>query len=288
MSDLFASFEEVPVDEKKRGIPGATILKGHATALATQIMGKIPMADAEGDAEFLELIKASQTSVQALDDLIKKECGETLVIEDIAQFNEEEVHKLLKSNQSNRSRRKNMPMTQSNYMEYLTAAVAEWILRESCGITKNANPFGGGRKALEINDETLAELAADPDALGRAIRNIQSKKSTYKAKHQDQPNWEQDPEYLEILSQLEKLKALRTTVPAGRKGVSIKKALQFIFDGVDETENLHKEECVAIINACRDLAKGVYPAEFLDMVEAKNAAEAAKAEAEESVYTEEL
>ena len=283
MSELFAAIEELDVEEKKRGIPGATILKGAATVLATQIMGKIP----EGDAEFLELVKESQTSTAALDKLVKQECGEALVNEEVKQFGEEEVQKLLKSNQSNRSRRKNMPMTQPNYMEYLTAACAEWILRMSCNITKNSNPFGTGRKALEINDETLAELANDPDALGRAIRNFQSKKSTYKAKNQDRPDWEQDTEYVEIIETLEKLKALRTTVPAGRKGVSIKKALQFIFDGVDATENLHKEESMQIIDACRDLAKGVYPQEFLDMVEAQNAAKAAEAvEDEESVYVE--
>ena len=283
MSDLFASIEELPIDEKKRGIPGATILKGHATSLATTIMGKIP----QGDAEFLEQVKASQSSVQALDDLVKQQCGTALVIEEIAQFNEEEAQKLLKSNQSNRSRRKNLPMTQQNYMEYLIAACAEWIVRESCGITKNANPFGAGRKALEINDETLAQLADDPDALGRAIRNLQSKKSTFKAKHQDQPDWEKDPEYVELINQLETLKSMRSTIPAGRKGVSIKKALQFIFDGVDETANLHQQECVDIINACRDLAKGIYPAEFLDMVEAQNAAKQAEAEADmDSVYAE--
>lgn len=279
MSDLFAAVEEVEVDEKKRGIPGATILKGAATVLATQIMGKIP----QGDADFIALVKESQTSTQALDDLVKQECGEALVNAEVAQFGEEEVAKLLKSNQSNRSRRKNMPMTQPNYIEYLTAACAEWIIRESCGITKNANPFGGGRTAMVINDETIAKLADDQEALGKAIRNLQSKKSTYKAKHQDKPEWENDAEYVEILEQLEKLKAVRQTVPAGRKGVSIKKALQFIFDGVDETANLHQQECIEIIEACRNLANGVYPAEFMDMVEAKTA-EAAKEE--ESVYTE--
>lgn len=283
MSELFAAVEELPVEEGKRGIPGATILKSAATVLATQIMGKIPTASANGDEEFLQLVKESQTSVAALDELVKQECGEALVNEDVKNFGEEEVAKLLKSNQSNRSRRKNMPMTQPNYMEYLTAACAEWILRESCGIVKNANPFGGGRNAIVINDETIAQLAEDQDALGRAIRNWQSKKSTYKAKHQDRDGWEQDAEYVEILDQLEKLKAVRTTQPAGRKGVSIKKALQFIFDGVDATENLHKEESMAIIEACRNLAKGVYPAEFMDMVEAQATANEA-----ESVYTEEL
>lgn len=285
MSELFAAVEEVPAEEGKRGIPGATILKSAATVLATQIMGKIPQASANGDEEFLQLIKDSQTSVAALDTLVKQECGEALVNDEVKHFGEEEVAKLLKSNQSNRSRRKNMPMTQPNYMEYLTAACAEWILRESCGITKNANPFGGGRQAMVINDETIAQLADDQDALGKAIRNLQSKKSTYKAKHQDQENWEQDAEYVEILDQLEKLKAVRTTMPAGRKGMSIKKALQFIFDGVDETENLHKEESMQIIEACRNLAKGVYPAEFVDMIEAQQAAKEADAE---SVYNEEL
>lgn len=281
MSELFAAIEETPVEEGKRGIPGAAILKSYATQLATGIMSKIPTASENGDEEFLNLVKESQSSVQALDTLVKQECGEALVHEDVKNFGEEEVAKLLKSNQSNRSRRKNMPMTQPNYMEYLTAACAEWILRESCGITKNANPFGGGRQALVINDETLAQLAEDQDALGRAIRNQQSKKSTYKAKHQDREGWEQDADYIEILETLEKLKAIRTTQPAGRKGMSLKKALQFIFDGVDETENLHKEESMEIIEACRNLSKGVYPAEFIDMIEAKNAAKA-----DESVYNE--
>ena len=283
MSELFAAIEEAPAEEGKRGIPGAAILKSYATQLATGIMGKIPTASATGDEEFLNLVKESQTSVQALDTLVKQECGEALVHEDVKNFGEEEVAKLLKSNQSNRSRRKNMPMTQPNYMEYLTAACAEWILRESCGITKNANPFGTGRTALVINDETLAQLAEDQEALGRAIRNQQSKKSTYKAKHQDCEGWEQDAEYVEILDTLEKLKAIRTTQPAGRKGMSIKKALQFIFDGVDATENLHKEESMQIIDACRNLAKGIYPSEFVDMIEAKNAAEV-----DESVYSDEL
>ena len=46
MSDLFAAVEEVPAEEGKRGIPGATILKSAATVLATQIMGKISTASA--------------------------------------------------------------------------------------------------------------------------------------------------------------------------------------------------------------------------------------------------
>ena len=301
MSDLFMSVEEVPVEEgTRRGIPGGTLVKAYATELATKIMGKIPQASANGDEEFLLKVKDSQTSVAALDDLVKSECGEALVHEDVKEFGEDEVAKLLKSNQSNRSRRKNMPMTQANYMEYLTAACAEWILRESCGITKSANPFGGqGRQAMVINDETLAMLENDQEALGRAIRNQQSKKSTYKAKHQDKEGWEEAEEYQEILATLEKLKAIRTTQPAGRKGVSIKKALQFIFDGVDETQNLHREQSMEIIEACRNLAKGVYPSEYIDMVEAKQAAkEAAEAEAaaaeavsvdeDDSVYSEEL
>jgi len=284
MSELFAAVVEGEVEEGKRGIPGAAILKSAATVLATKIMGKIPEASANGDEAFLEQIKASQSSVQALDTLVKQECGEALVNEEVKHFGEEEVKKLLKSNQSNRSRRKNMPMTQANYMEYLTAACAEWILRESCDIAKNSNPFGSGRQAMVINDETLAQLAEDQEALGRAIRNQQSKKSTYKAKNQDREGWEQDQEYQDILEQLEKLKAIRTTQPAGRKGVSIKKALQFIFDGVDATENLHREESIEIIEACRNLAKGIYPAEFMDMLELKAAQEVQ----EESVYTEEL
>lgn len=276
MSDLFAA-PEVEVTESKRGLPGSALVKATATALAGKIMAKIP----QGDEQYLALIKASQTSTAAMDDLVKQECGSDLNIESVAQFDHEEAAKILKSNQSNRSRRKNMAMTQSNYVELLTAAIAEHIIRESCDMHKSATGFGGGvRQSIEINEETVAQLANDQEALGKAIRNIQSKKSTYKAKNADR-DYENDEAWLQLLEQERMLKAARKTTPAGRKGVSIKKALQFIFDGVGNTAELGKDESHAIIEACRELSRGVYPQAFMDMISEQQAvAVAAATEAE--------
>lgn len=262
---------ELEVAEAKRGLPGATIVKQVAVPLASAIMAKIP----QGDEDYLNLIKASQTSTTALDNLVKQECGDALYNEDVAQFDANEAKKLLKSNQSNRSRRKHMAMTQSNYVELLTAAVAEQVIRTSCDMHKSAGAFGGiTRQSLEINEETVAALAKDQDALGRAIRNVQSKKSTYKAKHADH-DYEQDDEWKELLAQEALLKGARITVPAGRKGVSIKKALQFIFDGISEVDSLGKDESHSLLQACLDLSRGVYPDGFMEIVAQRNAAEAA-------------
>lgn len=275
---------EAAITKSKRGVPGAQLVKQIAMGMASQIMAKIP----QGDDEFLSKVKASQTSTAALDELVKQECGDALNNEQVATFDHEEAQKILKSNQSNRSRRKNMAMTQANYVELLTAAIAEWVVRTSCDMQKSAMAFGGvSRQSMEINEATVAELAKDQEALGRAIRNIQSKKSTYKAKHADE-DYEQDEAWQQLLAQETMLKAVRVTTPAGRKGVSIKKALQFIFDGVGETESLGKDESHQIIEACRNLSKGVYPQEFMDIVTDRNLQAAAEqaAEISDDVYSE--
>lgn len=283
MSELFETPEVTEAAEGKRSIPGATLVKNYAIAMASEIMGKLPTADAD----FVEKVKETQTNTAAMDEFVKEQCGDRLVHEDVKEFSPEEIKKILKSNQSNRSRRKSMAMTQSNYVEMLTSAIAEWIVRESCDIKKSAGGFGAGRTAMTINEETVAQLAEDQEALGRAIRNIQSKKSTYKAKHADH-DYEQDPEWQELLEQEAMLKAVRTTTPGGHrtKGLSLKKALQFIFDGVGEIDTLGKDESHAILTACKELSEGKYPDAYVDMVAAKAAAEAEATIEEADVYAE--
>lgn len=277
---------EAEVTETKRGIPGAQLVKQHAIVMATELMAKIP----SGDDEFLSQIKESQTSTSALDKLVQSEFGERLIVDGVADFDHEEVQKLLKSFQSNRSRRKNMAMTQANYVELLTAAISEWIVRTSCGLGKSSVPFGGARAAaLEINEDTVAALAQDQAALGKAIRNVQSKKSTFKAKHAD-VDYEDDPAWQELLRQEAMLKGARVnrTGTGSRRGLSVKKALQYIFDGVAETDALGKDESHQIIEACRNLADGVYPEGFIALVAELNAQkaveEAAEVPASDDVY----
>lgn len=273
-------FDPIVADEESTGsraLPGAALVKQLATSMATEIMGKIP----QGDDEFLSEVKASQSSTAAMDDLVLKYCGENLKNDEIAQLDAEDAKKILKSNQSSRSRRKNMAMTQANYVELLISAIAENIVRESCNMHKSANPFGeGARRAMEITPETVAELANDPEALGKAIRNIQSKKSTFKAKHADE-DYENSDEWQKLLADEALLKEARAAVaPTGtnRRGLSMKKALQYVFDGIEDVSTLGKDESHSILQMCLDLSKGKYPEAFINMVAQNNAQEALDAQ----------
>lgn len=273
-------FDPIVADEESTGsraLPGAALVKQLATSMATEIMGKIP----QGDDEFLSEVKASQSSTAAMDDLVLKYCGENLRNDEIAQLDAEDAKKILKSNQSSRSRRKNMAMTQANYVELLISAIAENIVRESCNMHKSANPFGeGARRAMEITPETVAELANDPEALGKAIRNIQSKKSTFKAKHADE-DYESSDEWQKLLTDEALLKEARAAVaPTGtnRRGLSMKKALQYVFDGIEDVSTLGKDESHSILQMCLDLSKGKYPEAFINMVAQNNAQEALDAQ----------
>ena len=149
-------FDPIVASEESTGsraLPGAALVQQLDTSMATEIMGKIP----QGDDEFLSEVKASQSSTAAMDDLVIKYCGEGLKNDEIAQLDTEDAKKILKSNQSSRSRRKNMAMTQANYVELLISAIAENIVRESCNMHKSANPFGeNARRAMEITPETVA------------------------------------------------------------------------------------------------------------------------------------
>lgn len=286
MSDLFTT-PEATESTKSRALPGSAYVKQIATSMATQVMAKIP----EGDAAFLQTIKDSQTNASVMDTMIQDLFGETLHNDTVAEFDHDEAAKILKSNQSNRSRRKNLPMTQSNYVEMLAAAIAETIIRESCDMHKSASPFGGARRSsVEITPESAAELGKDQDALGRAIRNIQSKKSTYKAKNADR-DYVDDPEWQKLLEQEALLKAQRIAGHGGnRKGMTVKRALQYIFDGVEDVSILGKEESHSILQQCLDLAKGVYPEGFEDMIAAKLAEDKSEADADptadDGVYAE--
>lgn len=273
-------FDPIVASEESTGsraLPGAALVKQLATSMATEIMGKIP----QGDDEFLSEVKASQSSTAAMDDLVIKYCGEGLKNDEIAQLDTEDAKKILKSNQSSRSRRKNMAMTQANYVELLISAIAENIVRESCNMHKSANPFGeNARRAMEITPETVAELANDPEALGKAIRNIQSKKSTYKAKHADE-DYENSDDWQKLLADEALLKEARAAVAptgTGRRGLSMKKALQYIFDGIEDVSTLGKDESHSILQMCLELSKGKYPEAFINMVAQDNAQEALDAQ----------
>lgn len=162
---------------------------------------------AEADAEkYQQLIIDSQKSHDVMDRLINELYDLTTVdIEFLKTESEEVLDKMIKSQQSKRSRTKRKEMTFENYLTMLTGAVAENLLRIAANKPKTA---GGGarRTSVRYTDEELEMFKSNPEALRRAIRNVQSKKSIYRAKSDFDPESERWKELLAVEAQL---KAIR-------------------------------------------------------------------------------
>ncbi len=162
-----------------RGLAGTANL----TLLASNIATSIIKTMEENIAEYNDRIKLSTSDSKELDKIID-ELGE--INPDDAQFlmelDEATIDGMLKSQQSKRSRSKSKAMTLDNYRTYMTAAVAENIIRT---VTGKAKTYVGARTSLGTIDYTIEQLemlGADQDALRKEIRNVQSKKSIMKSK----------------------------------------------------------------------------------------------------------
>lgn len=116
------------------------------------------------------------------------------------------IDKMIKSQQSKRSRAKSKAMTQDNYNTLMTGAIAENLLRISSGKEKQGVGFSSGTKAVSYDDATLESYKTDKEKLNKEIRNIQSKKSIMKSK----ANFDEKSEaYQNLLEAEALLKGLR-------------------------------------------------------------------------------
>jgi len=173
-----------------------------STDIAREIL-KIAEADVE---KYQQVIVDSMQSHDAMDQLIKDTYDLTTVdIEFLKAESEEVLDRMIKSQQSKRSRAKSREMTLENYLTMLTGAVAENLLRIAANKPKSAG--GGARRGtVTYSEEELEAFKNDPEALKRAIRNVQSKKSIYKSK----ADWDPESErWQELLKAEEQLKAIR-------------------------------------------------------------------------------
>jgi len=93
-----------------------------------------------------------------------------------------------------------------NYITMLTGAVAEGLLRIAANKPKSVGGGGARRSSVRYSEEELEAFKNDPEALKRAIRNVQSKKSIDKSKADWNPESERWQELLKTEAQL---KAIR-------------------------------------------------------------------------------
>ena len=181
-----------------------------STANLTRISADIAreiLKRAEADVEkYQTKIVESQQSHDAMDQLINETYDLTTVDIDFLKAESEEVlDRMIKSQQSKRSRAKSKEMTLDNYITMLTGAVAENLLRIVANKPKSAG--GGARRGtVRYTEEELEAFKNDPEALKRALRNVQSKKSIAKSKADWDPESERWQELLEVEAAL---KAIR-------------------------------------------------------------------------------
>ena len=115
------------------------------------------------------------------------------------------VDRMIKSQQSKRSRSKSKALTEQVFTAMLVGAICENVLRAMYDKEKGHTFATNG--ANTFTDEEYEALANDQEALARAIRNFQSKKSIAKSK----ANFDENSDYYQTLVETEeKLKSLRT------------------------------------------------------------------------------
>jgi acetolactate synthase regulatory subunit len=204
LTDLFATNTN---QKTSRG--GGSQLSGTAklTRISADIAREI-LKRAEADAEkFADKIVESQKSHDAMDALINEVYDLKQVdIEFLKAESEEVIDRMIKSQQSKRSRAKSKEMTFENYLAMLTGGVAENLLRIAANKPKSAGGGGARRGTVTYSEEELEMFKSNPEALKRAIRNVQSKKSIAKSKADFDPESER---WQELLAAEEQLKAIR-------------------------------------------------------------------------------
>ena len=205
LKDLFANNNHTNKEVINRGnqLSNTANLTSISASIAREILKR-----AEADAEkYQTKVVESMQSHDAMDQLINEIYDLTTV--DISFLKKEPadvLDRMIKSQQSKRSRAKSKEMTLDNYITMLTGAVAENLLRIAANKPKSAGGGGARRGSVRYSDEELEIFANDPEALKRAIRNVQSKKSIYKSKADFNPESERWQELLEVEVQL---KAIR-------------------------------------------------------------------------------
>ena len=206
-------------------------------------------------------ITDSQKSHDAMDQLIADSHDlSTVDIEFLKTESEDVLEKMLKSQQSKRSRTKSKAMTQDNYLTLITAGVAENLLRMATGKSKSAG--GGGKRAdVGYTAEQIEKFTNDQEELKKAIRNVQSKKCIMKSK----AGFDETSEaWLELLRVEEQLKGLRTT--GGTTTVVVKEAdpevaakaekalaTEELLKDVEDIDKMKAADAKSLLNKIKDM-----------------------------------
>lgn len=238
-------------------ISGANQLQKTAqlTNVSTDIAHKLLKTFDADSEQYQAKVVASLDNHDQMDKLINE--AYDLKSVDIAFLTEEKpdvIDKMIRSQQSKRSRSKGKVMTMENYTTMLIGAVAENLLRMASDKPKSA--AGGNYKLSDIgySEEQLQTLAADQEALKKEIRNVQSKKSIAKSKADFDPN---STRWTQLLVAEEALKSLRAGAQPVDPELSIKAEkidqMKEVLAGVENLEQLKGADAKSILKSISDM-----------------------------------
>lgn len=201
MNNLFVQNNNNTVRESKTAIAYTAQLTQVSAELAKEFFENTVTT---GDEELAARLKLAMTNNDELDAMLTEYTGiENADTEWLNEATEDEIDRMLKSQQSKRSRSKKQAMTQDNFMKLVTGAAAEMLLRKASGKAKNQTTVVK-LDGCTLTEEMAAKFTEDQESLKKAIRNVQSKKTGLKKK-----GMEGSPEWMELIEFEAELKALR-------------------------------------------------------------------------------
>lgn len=153
------------------------------------------------------------------------------------------VERMLKSQQSKRSRAKSKGLSEVVFIAMLEGAICENVLRTM--YDKEKGQMAAPSRLAELTDEEYQKLAEDQEELRRMIRNVQSRKSIAKSKRdftEDSDMWQQ------LLLAEAKLKSLRTGSDTSAALLPVKNILVDV-----DIDSLKASEAKALLAQIKEL-----------------------------------
>lgn len=206
-----------------------------------------------------DLVKTTFEDAAVLDALIV-EHNAAPVQEFLTTADPTEIGNALKSQQSKRSRAKNGDLTMQNYKKLLVGAIAEHMIRNSCELPKSARAAGTrGTTTWVLTEEQTLIYKADQLALGKAIRNVQSKKTALKKAD----DFDETSEFwLQVLAYEESLKALRSNQPTVIDTELLSKAkhadeISGALSAIGDISKMKKDELAEVIKNIQEMALSI-------------------------------
>lgn len=201
MMNLFVENNNNTVRDSKTAIAYTAQLTQVSAELAKEFFENTVTT---GDDELTARIKLAMTDNDELDAMLLEYTGVASTdVEWLKEATEDEIDRMLKSQQSKRSRSKKQTMTQDNFMKMVTGAAAEMLLRKASDKPKNQTTVVK-LDGCKLTEDMAIRFKMDQESLKKAIRNVQSKKTGLRKK-----GMEDSPEWVELLEFEAELKALR-------------------------------------------------------------------------------